>query len=64
MDQTEVTFRAEDDRGGLATCGRVMRCHGRVSNDGEAVVVPLTCAKWRGRQGEASGASELVPEGR
>ena len=34
------------------------------SNDGAVVAVPLACARWRGRQGEASGVSELAQEGR
>ena len=38
--------------------------HGRVSDDREAVAVPLTCVRWRGRLGEASGVSELAREGR
>ena len=32
---------------------------GRVNSDGEVVAVPLACARWRGRQGEASDAGEL-----
>ena len=33
---------------------------GRVSDAGEAVVVSLAHAGWRGSQGEASGVDELA----
>ena len=66
MDQAKATVGAEDDGGKLATCGQpcdgAPRRHGCVSYDGEAVEVPLACARWRGRQGKASGASELARE--
>ena len=64
MDQGEVMIGTDDDERGLAMCGRVVRQPSRVSNDGETVAVPLACARWRGRQGEASGVGELVQEGR
>ena len=44
-------------------CGDAPQWHDRVSENGEAVVVPLVCARWRGRQGEASGVDEFAPEG-
>ena len=43
--------------------GDVPRWHGHVSGDGEAVVVPRACARWRGRQGEASSVDELAQGG-
>ena len=64
LDQSEVMVGVEDGGGGVATCGRAVWWRGRVSGDGEAVAVPLACARWRGRQGEASGAGELAREGR
>jgi len=45
-------------------CGGAPRWRGSVSGDGEAVAVPLACARWRGRQDETSGAGELAREGR
>ena len=33
--------------------------HGHVSSAREAVVILLACARWRGSQGEASGADEF-----
>ena len=44
-------------------CGDALRWHGHVSDDGEAVAVLLTCTRWRGRQGEASGVGEMAQEG-
>jgi len=44
-------------------CGSASWWRGRVSGDGEAVAVLLMCARWRGRQGEASSAGELVQGG-
>ena len=63
MDLAEVTVGEEGDGEGLATCGGAPRCHGRVSDDGEAVAVWLACARWRGRRGEAGGAGELTRDG-
>ena len=63
LDQAEVTVGVEDGGGGLATCGQAVWRNSRVSDEGKAVAVPLTGARWIGRQGEASGASELVREG-
>jgi len=44
-------------------CGGAPRWHGRINGDGEAVAVPLACARWRVRQGKASSAGELVQGG-
>jgi len=63
MDQAEVTVGAEDDGGRLATCGRSMRWHGHVSDEGDVVFVRLRRTRWRGSQGDASGAGELAREG-
>ena len=41
-------------------CGGAPRWHGHVSGDGEAVAVPLTCARWRGRQGKASSVGNWL----
>ena len=41
MDQSKVMVGVEDDGGSLATCGRAVRWHGRVSNEGKAVAVRL-----------------------
>ena len=68
MDLAEVTVGVEDGGGGLVMCGRAVqqrttvRWHGRICDDGEAVAVWLRSAGWRGRQGEASGVSELARE--
>ena len=68
MDQAEVTVGAEEGEEGwpraVKPCGSSPRRHGRVSDDGEAVAVPLVCARWKGRQDKASGAGELAREGR
>ena len=51
------------------TCGLLLylcsyKLHGSAtSDDGAVVAVPLACARWRGRQGEASGACDLAQEG-
>ena len=45
-------------------CGGAPWWRGHVSDDGEVVAVSLACARWRGRQGETSGAGELAREGR
>ena len=44
------------------SCSDAPWWRGRISGDWEAVAVPLACARWRGRQGEASGAGELTRE--
>ena len=41
MDLAEVVGGEEGDGEGLATCGRAVRWHGRVSDDREAVAVQL-----------------------
>ena len=68
MDLAEVTIGEEDGGGGVAMCGRVMWRRTAVARSRqllrEAVAVPLVCARWRGRQGETSGAGELAREER
>ena len=59
-----MTVGVEDGGGGVATCGRAVRWRGRISGDGEAIAIPLVCARWRGRQGETSGAGEIRRDGR
>ena len=59
MHQVEATVGAEDDDGGMATCGRVVRQHDRISDDGEAVEVRLRHARRRGVRDESSGAANL-----
>ena len=41
MDQYKVMVGAEDDGGRLATCGRAVRWHGHINNEGKAVAVRL-----------------------
>ena len=45
LDQAKVTVGAVNDERGLAMCSLAVRWHGRVSDDGEAVAVPLACAR-------------------
>ena len=44
MDLAKVVGGEEGDGEGLTTCGRAVRRHGHVSDDGEAVAVRLRCA--------------------
>ena len=60
MAQDEVTVGVEGWPCAAEPCGGAPRWRGRVNGDGEAVAVPLTCARWRGRQGEASSVGELA----
>ena len=46
----------------VESCGGAPRWRDRVNGDGEAVAVPIVCTRWRGRQGEATGAGELARE--
>ena len=60
MDPAEVTVGAKDDREGLATCGRAVWRHGRVSDYGKVVEVRLWRTGRRGDEGKSSGAQELT----
>ena len=68
MDQAEVRvgwrMMEEGWPRAVEPCGGAPRWHGRISDNGKAIAVPLMCAWWRGRRGEAGGASELAQEGR
>ena len=68
MDLGEVVGGEEGDKEGLATCGRAVRWHTMAARSRqqrrEAVEVQLRRAGQRGSQGEASGAGELVRDGR
>ena len=41
MDLAEVVGGEEGDGEGLAMCGRAIRQHGHISDDGEAIAVSL-----------------------
>ena len=68
MDLAKVTVGEEGDGEGLATCGRAVRRRTMAARSRqqrrEAVEVQLRRAGQRGSQGEASGAGELVRDGR
>ena len=60
MDQSKVMVGVEDDGGSLATCGRAVRWHSRVSDYGKVVEVQLWRIGRRGDEGKSSGAQELA----